>query len=109
MPWIKLDEIPFFGDGAAWQRQHHIYSLPFYYIDYCFAQTVALEYWAFMQKDFDAAWKSYMKYVSFAGTKIFKDLVVDADMESPFDEEAFKRICETAGEWLDNFDLSKLA
>ncbi|MBR6511859.1 MAG: M3 family oligoendopeptidase, partial [Clostridia bacterium] len=61
MPWIKLDEIPFFGDGAAWQRQHHIYSLPFYYIDYCFAQTVALEYWAFMQRDFDAAWKSYMK------------------------------------------------
>ncbi|MBQ2091664.1 MAG: M3 family oligoendopeptidase [Clostridia bacterium] len=109
MPWIKLDEIPFFGDGAAWQRQHHIYSLPFYYIDYCFAQTVALEYWAFMQKDFDAAWKSYMKYVSFAGTKIFKDLVVDAGMESPFDEEAFKSICEEAGKWLDDFDLSKLA
>ncbi|MBQ0014258.1 MAG: M3 family oligoendopeptidase [Oscillospiraceae bacterium] len=109
MPWIKMDEIPFFGDGAAWQRQHHIYSYPFYYIDYCFAQTVALEFWAFMQKDFDAAWKAYLKLVRLGGTKTFNGLVDAAGLDNPFDEEAFKKICEIAGAWLDDFDESKLS
>ncbi len=52
MPWVKLDgEIPFYSEGEGWQRQHHIYSFPFYYIDYCLAQTVSLEFWAMMQKE----------------------------------------------------------
>ena len=40
MPWMKLDgEIPFYSEGEGWQRQKHIYESPFYYIDYCLAQT----------------------------------------------------------------------
>ena len=42
MPWEKLDgEIPFYAEGEHWQLKHHIYSSPFYYIDYCLAQTVS--------------------------------------------------------------------
>ncbi|MCD8021748.1 MAG: M3 family oligoendopeptidase [Lachnospiraceae bacterium] len=52
MPWQKLDkEIPFYAEGEGWQRQHHIYSYPLYYIDYCMAQTVSLEFWAMLQQD----------------------------------------------------------
>lgn len=108
MPWIKLGEIPFYGDGCAWQRQHHIYSSPFYYIDYCFAQTVALEFWALMQKDTNKAWESYKKLVGFAGTKKFTDLVENSGLSSPFDEETLKAVCKEASEWLANFDKSKL-
>ena len=36
----------FYGEAMGWQRQSHIYKTPFYYIDYCLAQTVALEFWA---------------------------------------------------------------
>lgn len=108
MPWIKLGEIPFYGDGCAWQRQHHIYSSPFYYIDYCFAQTVALEFWALMQKDTNKAWESYKKLVGFAGTKKFTDLVKDSGLGNPFDEKTLKSVCKEASEWLANFDKSKL-
>lgn len=108
MPWIKLGEIPFYGDGCAWQRQHHIYSSPFYYIDYCFAQTVALEFWALMQQDTNKAWESYKKLVGFAGTKKFTDLVKDSGLGNPFDEKTLKSVCEEAANWLDNFDKSKL-
>lgn len=108
MPWIKLGEIPFYGDGCAWQRQHHIYSSPFYYIDYCFAQTVALEFWAMMQKDEEKAWESYKKLVGFAGTKKFTDLVSESGIENPFDESALKTVCETASKWLGEFDKSQL-
>lgn len=108
MPWIKLGEIPFYGDGCAWQRQHHIYSSPFYYIDYCFAQTVALEFWALIQKDENTAWESYKKLVGFAGTKKFTDLVKDSGLGSPFDEKTLKSVCKEASDWLANFDKSKL-
>ena len=57
MPWMKLGgEIPFYGDGEGWQRQMHIYQSPFYYIDYCLAQTVSLQFWAMLQKDPKDAW-----------------------------------------------------
>ena len=49
---MKLDgEIPFYSEGEGWQRQKHIYESPFYYIDYCLAQTVSLQFWAMLQKD----------------------------------------------------------
>ena len=63
MPWMKLDgDIPFYAEGEGWQRQHHIYSSPFYYIDYCLAQTVSLQFWALLQKDQKNAWEHYMAY-----------------------------------------------
>lgn len=108
MPWIKLGEIPFYGEGAAWQRQHHIYSSPFYYIDYCLAQTVALEFWAMMQKDENAAWNAYKKLVGFAGTKRFTELVETSGLVSPFEPQSLKQICETAANWIREFDKSKL-
>ncbi len=108
MPWIKLGEIPFYGDGCAWQRQHHIYSSPFYYIDYCLAQTVALEFWALMQKDRNEAWKAYLKLVNLAGTKKFTELVAEAGLESPFGEEALRGVCESAAKWLNSVDEEKL-
>ncbi|MFQ8832545.1 MAG: hypothetical protein ACLR7U_06525 [Ruthenibacterium lactatiformans] len=40
-PWLDFAGLPFYGRGAGWQRQLHIYEVPFYYIDYCLAQTVA--------------------------------------------------------------------
>ena len=106
-PWMKLDgEIPFFGEGEGWQRQSHIYEVPFYYIDYCLAQTVALEFWAMIQKNHDNAWKHYMAYTKQGGSRTFVDLLKHADLVTPFDEECMKTICEAAKKWLDDFDLT---
>lgn len=107
MPWVKLDgeEIPFYGDGEAWQRQHHIYSSPFYYIDYCFAQTVALEFWAMIQKDSKSAWEKYMAYSVQGGSRVFTDLLKNAELDSPFEESCLKTVCETASKWLAEYDL----
>lgn len=108
MPWIALGEIPFYGDGCAWQRQHHIYSSPFYYIDYCFAQTVALEFWEMMQKNEEKAWESYKKLVGFAGTKKFTELVNESGLGNPFDENTLKTVCKAVSKRLSEFDKDKL-
>ena len=110
MPWVRLDgDIPFFADGEAWQRQSHIYEAPFYYIDYCLAQTVALELWALLQKDKKAAWEKYMAYTRQGGSRTFTDLLKNAGLDTPFDEKCLREVCETAGQWLDGFDLTGIA
>ncbi len=110
MPWVRLDgDIPFFADGEAWQRQSHIYGAPFYYIDYCLAQTVALELWALLQKDKKAAWEKYMAYTRQGGSRTFTELLENAGLDTPFDEKCLREVCETASAWLDGFDLTGIA
>ena len=107
MPWLRLDgDIPFYSEGMGWQRQHHIYSSPFYYIDYCMAQTVALEFWAMMQEDYDKAWEHYMAYTRQGGSRVFTELLAHAGMESPFEPETLQKVCRKAEKWLSDFDLT---
>ncbi len=106
MPWLKLDgEIPFYSDGEGWQRQLHIYGSPFYYIDYCLAQTVALEFWALIQEDLESAWKKYIAYTEQGGSTVFTKLLENAGLESPFDEATLKGVCEKANDWLNAYNL----
>ena len=107
-PWIKDSDTTFYREGRYWQRQHHIYEMPFYYIDYCLAQTVALQFWAAMQTDRTDAWKRYMHLLSQAGTMTFDQLVACADMASPFGGTALKDVADTALAWLDGFDRTAL-
>ena len=107
MPWMKLDgEIPFYSEGMGWQRQHHIYSSPFYYIDYCLAQTVALKFWAMIRKDVGNAWQHYMAYTVQGGSRTFTDLLKNAGLESPFDEACLRGVCAEAEKALAGFDLT---
>ena len=107
MPWMRLDgEIPFYSEGEGWQRQHHIYSSPFYYIDYCLAQTVSLQFWAMIQKDLPDAWAHYMAYTEQGGSRTFTELLKNAGLESPFEEQCLRGVCQAASRWLADFDLS---
>ena len=110
MPWMRLDgDIPFYADGEGWQRQSHIYEVPFYYIDYCLAQTVALEFWSMIQDDQKNAWEHYMAYTRQGGSRTFTELLEHAGMVSPFDEACLRGVCEKAAAWLESFDLEGIA
>ena len=108
MPWIRLGDMPFWGEGKAWQRQSHIYEMPFYYIDYCLAQSVALQFWALMQQDREDAWKRYYELVKLAGTRTYRELVAAAGLNDPFEPEGLKAACEAAAKWLDSCDMTKI-
>ena len=101
MPWMALDGSPFYGEGHGWQRQSHIYEVPFYYIDYCLAQTVALEFWVQMQRDPADAWERYLRLVKQAGTKTFDGLVRTAGLRSPFESGTLQEVAQAASSWLD--------
>ena len=100
MPWARLDgDIPFYGDGEHWQLKMHIYQMPFYYIDYCLAQTVALQIWAMIQDDPNNAWEHYMAYTRQGGTRVFTELLKNAGLKSA---------SRAAAKWLESFDLTGL-
>jgi len=47
-----------------------------------------------------------MAYTRQGGTRTFTELLKNAGLDSPFDETCLRRVCETAGAWLESFDLS---
>ena len=83
-PWIDFGGLPYFSQGGLWQRQHHIYSDPLYYIDYCLAQTTALEFWAASENDWHEAFDRYLRFVDAGGTKTYLELCGLAGLRSPF-------------------------
>lgn len=109
MPWYRLDgQIPFFSDGEHWQLKHHIYSSPFYYIDYCLAQTISLQFWSMIQDDIHAAWKKYVDYTALGGSDTWTNMLKKADLPSPFEGTTLKDICAKAEKYLSEFDMSEL-
>ena len=101
-PYMDFGDVDFYSNGRGWQRQLHIYLYPFYYIDYCLAQTAALEFWSLSQKDYKDAWQRYLRFVSFGGKKSFKELCAAAGIDDPFGEHALNGVARTANAWLDS-------
>lgn len=93
-PHMDYGEDEFFAKGGFWQKQHHIYDFPFYYIDYCLAQTCAFQYKAMMDEDYDKAWKSYLKLCRLSASGFFTDMLKEVGLESPFEDGCIKKIIE---------------
>jgi len=95
-PHLDYDGDPFFGKGGMWQRQTHIYESPFYYIDYCLAQTCAVQYRLWMESNRTAAWSSYIDLLKKAGTRTLTDVVTEAGLKSPFESGCMETIVSGA-------------
>lgn len=97
-PHMKYEDVSsFYAGGGYWQRQHHIYSLPFYYIDYVIAQTDAFQYKAWMQKDYQAAWKSYLGFCRASASDFFVPMLKKAGLASPFEAGTLSQIAKEIG------------
>lgn len=97
-PHMKYEDVsPFYAGGGYWQRQHHIYSLPFYYIDYVIAQTDAFQYKIWMQSDYQAAWKSYLGFCRESASDFFVPMLERAGLKSPFAEGTLLEIAQKIG------------
>jgi M3 family oligoendopeptidase len=99
-PYLDFDGLPMYGRGAGWQRQHHIYEMPFYYIEYCMAGSLALQFFSLWLKDKKEAWKKYLSFVRMGGTKTFTELAHESGLYSPTDNGSMKKIMENIISWL---------
>ena len=99
-PYLDFDNLPMYSRGAGWQRQHHIYEMPFYYIEYCMAGTLALQFFSLYLKDKAEAWKKYLAFVRLGGTKTFTELARESGLYLPTEDGSIKKIMENISEWL---------
>ena len=95
-PYLSFEGIPYLEKGTRWQYQMHIYETPFYYIDYCLAQTVALSFFKKSKEDYEGALKSYIEFARKGGTKPFGELLADADIPSPFADGSLEGVAKKA-------------
>ena len=91
-PYMNAVGMPYFEKGTRWQYQMHIYESPFYYIDYCLAQSNALQFLFRSLKDYRAAFNSYLKFTSHYGTEFFTDMLKESGIRSPFEKGALKEV-----------------
>ena len=106
-PYMDYEGLPYLSKGTRWQFQSHIYEAPFYYIDYCLAQVVALEFLAELTKDYDGALTRYMDHCKRGGQYPFNKLVKLAGLRSPFEEGALDEVAEVAKTIIANIKRAK--
>ncbi|OOB76835.1 MAG: oligoendopeptidase F [Epulopiscium sp. Nuni2H_MBin003] len=95
-------------EGCFWFRQGHIFSSPFYYIDYTLAQICALQFWKKMNENREKGWQDYMAICKIGGTKSFLGLVKTGDLISPFQDGCVASIIGDIEQYLDNIDTSDM-
>ncbi len=100
MPWVDYGDLAYPAMGGRWQAKHHIYSSPFYYIDYTLAQCCALQFWAWSRRDFAGALESYVRLCGRGGVAPFQDLVRSAGLVSPFSDGALRDVVGQAAAFL---------
>lgn len=89
--WTGLES----ARATRWQRQSHLFTSPFYYIEYGIAQIGALQMWQQDLKDQSKAVANYRKALSLAGTKPLPQLFAAADLEFDFSEKIIAPLMET--------------
>jgi oligoendopeptidase F len=68
----------------GWQKQLHLFEVPFYYIEYGIAQLGAIGLWMQYKKDPQAALDNYMKALSLGGMKTLPELYKAAGLRFDF-------------------------
>lgn len=99
-PWNDFGDLGFYGRGAGWQRQLHIYECPFYYIDYCLATVIALQFFTASLSDHADAWNRYLTLTRLAGTASYAELAASAGMKVPFTPGSLTELAATVSDWI---------
>ena len=74
----------------AWQRQLHLFEVPFYYIEYGIAQLGAIGMWMQFKQDQQKAMDNYCNALSLGGTQTLPQLFETAGLSFDFSPEKIK-------------------
>ncbi|MCE5235362.1 MAG: M3 family oligoendopeptidase [Eubacteriales bacterium] len=104
LPHRDYEGDEFMENGGFWQKQHHIYTAPFYYIDYTLASMSAFEFFGRMREDREKAWADYMALCRAGGTLPYTELLKEAHLSNPFEEGGVKRAIAAAVKAIEETD-----
>jgi oligoendopeptidase F len=87
--------------AVSWQRQLHLFEVPFYYIEYGIAQLGAIGMWMQYQNNPASALENYMTALSLGGTKTLPELFQAAGIEFNFSPDYVKKLMEFTNQELE--------
>jgi oligoendopeptidase F len=80
-----------------WQKQLHLFEVPFYYIEYGIAQLGAIGLWMQFKKKKDLALDHYIQALSLGGTKTLPELYEAAGLKFDFSGAYIKELMDFVG------------
>ncbi len=85
----------------GWQRQLHLFEVPFYYIEYGIAQLGAIGLWMQYKQNKEQALQNYMNALSLGGTKTLPELYKAAGLEFNLTPNYIKKLMEFVKQEMD--------
>jgi oligoendopeptidase F len=85
---------------AFWQRQLHLFHVPFYYVEYGIAQLGALQLWMMSRKDRQQALQRYKSALKLGGTRPLPELFAAAGIRFDFSEQTLRPLMDAVAEEL---------
>jgi oligoendopeptidase F len=76
----------------SWQRQLHLFEVPFYYIEYGIAQLGAIGLWKQYRENKEKALDNYSQALSLGGTRTLPELYKAAGIEFNFSGDYIKNL-----------------
>ncbi len=98
--WTGLEE----ARAHNWHRQLHLFTVPFYYIEYGIAQTGALQVWRNAKKDRRRAIRKYREGESLGWSRPLPELFRAAGLRFDFSEKTIGPLIREALADLENID-----
>lgn len=98
--WTGYEEIR----AVAWQRQMHLFEVPFYYIEYGFAQLGAIGVWKNSLNNFPKAIADYKEALKLGYTKSIPEIYETAGVSFKFNQAYLKEIADFLQTELNTFN-----
>jgi oligoendopeptidase F len=80
--------------AASWQRQGHLFGVPFYYIEYGIAQLGALQLWLQSRRDPAGALANYKRALALGGSRPLPELFKAAGLRFEFGPPIMRTLME---------------
>ena len=101
--WSGLEHFREYG----WQKQLHLFEVPFYYIEYGIAQLGALGLWMQYKKNKENALSNYTNALALGGTRTLPELYDAAGLQFNFSKEYIKQLMSFVSEEMEKIDAEK--
>lgn len=88
----------------SWHKQLHLFEVPFYYIEYGFAQLGALQVWKNALENEKSAIENYKKGLALGYTRDIKSIYKAAGVEFDFSAENIRSLAEVTLKYLGNLN-----
>jgi oligoendopeptidase F len=90
--------------SRSWQRQLHLFEVPFYYIEYGIAQLGALAIWKNSKKDLALAIQDYKSALKLGYTQQIPEIYQTAGIEFNFSEKYIQDLAQFLKKELENLN-----